>query len=84
MTLLDPLLISPEVAAASRSRRTETEIRTERAQRRKAELERQRSLGRAEGIPECILRDGEISLRTAHCSTDVVAAISALFSACRQ
>ena len=63
MTLLDPLLISPEIAAASRSRRTEAEIRTERAERREAELKRQRSVGRAEGIPESILQDGEISLR---------------------
>ncbi len=84
MTLIDPLLISPEVAAASRSRRTEAEIRMKRAQRRGAELERQRSVGRTEGIPESILRDGEISLRMAHCSADVVAAIDALFSACRQ
>ena len=84
MTHFEPLVISPDVAAASRSRRTETEIRTKRAERRKAELERQRSLGRAEGIPESILKDGEISLRMAHCSTDVVAAIDALFSACRQ
>jgi hypothetical protein len=84
MTRLDPLLISPDVAAASRSLRTEAEIRTKRAERRKAELERQRSVGRAEGIPDSILEDGEISLRMAHRSTDVVAAIDALFSACRQ
>jgi hypothetical protein len=83
MTLLDPLLVSWEVAAASRSRRTEAEIRTNRAERREAELSRQRSVGRAEGIPESILKDGETSLRMAHCSADVVAAIGALFSAYR-
>ena len=84
MTRLDPLLISPGVAAASQSRRTEAEIRTKRAERREAELKRQRSIGQAEGIPESILKDGEISLRMAHCSADVVAAIDALVSACRQ
>ena len=84
MTRLDPLLISPDVAAASRSLRTEAEIRTKRAERRKADLERQRFVGHAEGIPESILKEGEISLRMAHRSTDVVASIDASFSACRQ
>ena len=81
---LNPLLISPEVAAASRSRRTESEFKMQRMERRKVELERQRSVGRAEGIPESILQNGEISLRMAHCAVDVVTAIDALISECRQ
>jgi hypothetical protein len=46
MTFHEPLIVSPEIAEAARSTRSEAEARAERSERRQCELRRQRSVGR--------------------------------------
>jgi hypothetical protein len=81
MTCHDPLIVSPEIVEATRSTRSEAEARAERSERRQCDLRRQRAIGRAEGISDSLLHEGEHSLRLAHRTADTVEALHELFLA---